>query len=77
MLKRLLVIFILCDLAVLTARNLALRSYHLDSLQLGHLTRFNRHAGLLLLLAFILLFTLIIFSAKKSKLDTWPKTPPQ
>jgi hypothetical protein len=71
--------FVLAVLAVLAARNLALRGVRLDEAATRGLERFNFIGVGLMLAAMILLLVLVLIKRyrKKVKRSRWPLEPPR
>lgn len=75
MLRIFLYIIALFDLAVIAAKNLAVKNVHLDPTAKQSLDTFNLIAFLILLLA-ALLFLFTSLFPRKSKKSDWPHSPP-
>lgn len=69
-------LFILADLLILSARNLALRGVRLDMDEAKNLQWFNE-MGLGFLAGAGVLWMVLIFWKKKQREDRWPLDPPK
>ncbi len=75
MFRMCLYLIVLFDLAVIAAKNLAVKNVHLDPVARQNLDSFNLVSVAILILAALILLFLTIFRRKPPKTG-WPQSPP-